>query len=94
MNSSAERKAEALAILREALAQVQPQKRVSEALADWPRDVPCSLLAIGKAAWTMAEAARETLGDGLREGLVITKHGHSRGPLPPLTKIVPAASRR
>ena len=40
MNSSAERKAEALAILREALAQVQPQKRVSEALADWPQDVP------------------------------------------------------
>ena len=87
MNSSAERKAEALAILREALAQVQPQKRVSEALADWPQDVPCSLLAIGKAAWTMAEAVRETLGDGLREGLVITKHGHSRGPLPPLTII-------
>lgn len=45
MNSSAERKAEALAILREALAQVQPQKRVSRGAGGLAAG--CALFALG-----------------------------------------------
>ncbi len=37
------------------------------------------LVAIGKAAWRMAKAASETLGDRLSGGTVVTKYGHSMG---------------
>lgn len=40
------------------------------------------LVAIGKAAWKMAEQACQQLGDRLEEGLVITKYDHVGGPLP------------
>lgn len=37
------------------------------------------LVAIGKAAWRMAKAASESLGDKLRGGTVVTKYDHSMG---------------
>ncbi|MCL2578636.1 MAG: glycerate kinase [Oscillospiraceae bacterium] len=37
------------------------------------------LVAIGKAAWTMAKAASEFLGDQLKSGIVITKYDHAAG---------------
>jgi hydroxypyruvate reductase len=40
------------------------------------------LLAMGKAACAMAGGAREVLGPRIRDGLVITKHGHGAGDLP------------
>ncbi|MCL2574855.1 MAG: glycerate kinase [Defluviitaleaceae bacterium] len=40
------------------------------------------LVAIGKAAWTMAEAASDFLGDRLVKGVVVTKYDHSGGDLP------------
>ena len=40
------------------------------------------MVAIGKAAWTMAQAACGFLGDRLKAGLVVTKYGHSQGVLP------------
>ena len=42
------------------------------------------LVAVGKAAWFMARSAWEVLGSALDGGVVITKHGHSRGPIGPL----------
>ena len=39
------------------------------------------LVAAGKAAWQMAHAAVSCLGGRIRRGVVITKYGHSRGPL-------------
>ena len=39
------------------------------------------LVAAGKAAWQMAAAAVEALGDRLDGGVVVTKYGHSKGPL-------------
>ena len=39
-------------------------------------------VAFGKAAWQMAKAASDALGDKLEEGIVITKYGHSRGEIP------------
>jgi len=37
------------------------------------------LLAVGKAAWTMAKSAGEELGDKIKRGIVITKYNHSLG---------------
>ncbi len=40
------------------------------------------LVAIGKAAWQMADCAAGVLGDRLEAGVVVTKYGHSRGGIP------------
>ena len=60
---------------------VQPDDAVKRALkgADFPGRV--LLVAAGKAAWQMAKAARDCLGDRIERGIVITKYGHARGPL-------------
>ncbi len=39
------------------------------------------LVSIGKAAWSMAHAACELLGNRINEGIVITKYDHSQGDL-------------
>lgn len=40
------------------------------------------LVAIGKAAWSMAKAACDILGDQIKDGVVITKYGHAKEDLP------------
>ena len=40
------------------------------------------LIAIGKASWAMAKAASEELEGRVRRGAIVTKYGHSRGPIP------------
>lgn len=42
------------------------------------------LVAAGKAAWQMAAAAVRQLGERVDSGVVVTKYGHSKGPLPGL----------
>lgn len=39
------------------------------------------LVAAGKAAWQMAKAAHDCLGDRIDGGIVITKYGHVKGPV-------------
>lgn len=66
-----------------ALAAAKPHNAVRKALESLPDDGKnLYVLAIGKAAWAMAEAASEVLGDEVKEGIVITKYEHSEGPLP------------
>ena len=79
MNETLRRDAEK--IVREAIAAVLPERAVREALAKarlTGRVVP---VAVGKAAWRMAAAAKAELGPRLRRGVVITKDGHSGGPI-------------
>lgn len=45
------------------------------------------LVALGKAAWQMAQCGARLLGDRLEAGVVITKHGHSQGAIPRCTVI-------
>lgn len=40
------------------------------------------LVAIGKAAWQMANAAVDVVGDIIEKGIIITKYGHVKGNLP------------
>jgi hydroxypyruvate reductase len=56
-----------------------PQQAVRGALKNKDFRGNLYLLAIGKAAWTMANAAYEELGKKIKQGLVITKYGHSLG---------------
>lgn len=78
MNHDAER------IMRAALRDAMPGDAVCRALKgiSFPADGRLVVIAVGKAAWKMANAAAETLGGRVDSGCVITKYGHSRGALP------------
>lgn len=69
-------------IVNAAIKAVQPDEAVKKALDEKTFGHGRVLLvAIGKAAWQMAAAARGILGDRIERGVVITKYGHSQGPL-------------
>ena len=77
-------RADAGGIVRQAIGAVLPDAAVRRALADFRPDGKVLLVAAGKAAWQMARAALEAVGrvDG---GVVLTKYGHVKGPLPGVT---------
>ncbi|PKK38979.1 D-glycerate 2-kinase [Clostridiaceae bacterium JG1575] len=76
-------KNDAQRIINACLAAADPKEAVKSALSSMDlQGGRLLLLAIGKAAWTMAYAASEALGDRLDEGIVITKYDHAQGPLP------------
>ena len=68
-------------IIREAIAAVQPDAAVQRALAG--RELPgrVLLVAAGKAAWQMAKAASECMGERIERGVVVTKYDHVMGPI-------------
>ncbi|MGJ4849039.1 glycerate kinase [Bacillota bacterium Meth-B3] len=72
---------DARAIIDAAIEAVLPDVAVKNALSDMPGDRPVYMVAIGKAAWKMAEAACEALGGRLKAGVVVTKYGHAKAPL-------------
>lgn len=59
-----------------------PGQSVEKALKNHQFSGNIYLIAIGKAAWTMAQAASNFLGDRLVKGIVVTKYAHSQGDLP------------
>ena len=68
-------------IIRRAIQAVQPDEAVRRALRNFS---PCGrviLIAAGKAAWQMAKAAHDCLGDKIHVGVVVTKYDHGRGPI-------------
>ena len=69
------------AIIRKSIAAVLPDAAVKRALAGWTFPGRVRLVAAGKAAWRMAKAASECLGDGIESGVVIAKYGHVEGPI-------------
>ena len=72
-------------IVRRAIERVQPDAAVRRALRG--RDFAGGrliLVSVGKAAWTMADAAWEELGGRIDAGIVITKYGHAKGGIGPL----------
>jgi hydroxypyruvate reductase len=78
---------DALKIAQKAIEAVLPENAVEAALRGEAFSARARsggrivLTAIGKAAWRMAKAAAETLGDRLDGGVVVTKYGHSNGPI-------------
>ena len=74
-------KARADAIIREAIAAVQPDAAVQRALTGRKFPGRVLLVAAGKAAWQMAKAASDFLGDRIEKGVVVTKYDHVMGPI-------------
>ena len=74
-------RSDAQKIWQQANASVQPEAAVRRALQKAELSGSVHLVAIGKAAWPMANAACETLGERVADGIVITKYDHSRGPI-------------
>lgn len=66
-------------IVREAIAAVQPDPAVRRALADMAFPGRVLLVAAGKAAWQMARAASDYLGERIEKGVVVTKYDHVMG---------------
>jgi hydroxypyruvate reductase len=74
---------DAEAILIQAIGENLPGPAVERALKDFTAPAgKLILIAIGKAAWTMAKTASEVLGDLIGSGLVITKYHHVKAPIP------------
>lgn len=68
-------------IIAASIKAVQPDAAVSRALAGHHFPGRILLVAAGKAAWQMAQAAYECLGERIESGVVITKYGHTMGPI-------------
>ena len=68
-------------IIQAAIAAVQPDAAVKRVLEDMEFPGRVVLVATGKAAWQMAKAAYDCLGDRIEKGVVVTKYGHVKGPI-------------
>jgi len=69
-------------IIKNIIAENMPDTAVENALRGHDFKKNIYVVAIGKAAWVMARAAQDFLGDRLTGGIVVTKYGHSMGSLP------------
>ncbi len=74
-------RAKADSIIASAINAVKPDEAVRRALTrkEFPGRVV--LVAAGKAAWQMAKAAYDCLGDRINSGVVVTKYDHVMGPI-------------
>jgi len=72
-------RSDAYTIIKESIQQVLPYKAVEKALSGKTFTGNITVIAIGKAAWTMAAAAQKILGTSINKGIVITKYHHSQG---------------
>lgn len=69
-------------IYTRAIEAVLPDEAVHRALAGHEFPGRVILVAVGKAAWRMAAAAKNALGERIESGIVITKYGHVQSPIP------------
>ena len=74
-------RAHADAIVAASIKAVQPDEAVSRALTGQEFPGRVLLVAAGKAAWQMAKAAHDCLGDRIEDGVVVTKYDHVMGPI-------------
>ncbi len=73
---------EAQQIIEYAIGKALPDRAVANALEKMNISGNIHLVAIGKAAWQMANAAVHYLNQPLAGGIVLTKYGHVKGPVP------------
>jgi len=73
----------ALTIVKESIKAVLPEEAVIKALKqkEFNSKGKIVVVAIGKAAWNMAKATENVLGDIIYKGIVLTKYDHSMGPI-------------
>lgn len=78
-NGGTELRKDADYIIQTAIAAVLPDAAVQRALAEKVFSGKIILISAGKAAWQMAKAASEVLGDRIDCGVVVTKYEHVKG---------------
>ena len=78
-------KQDSMRIMQSAIRAVLPERAVFRALEDQRFPGRVVLVAVGKAAWQMAKAAHDCLGDRIERGIVITKYGHAGAPIADFT---------
>ncbi|MGB8451316.1 MAG: glycerate kinase [Anaerocolumna sp.] len=66
-------------IIKNSITGVLPDKAVSAVLRNKKFSKNVYVIAVGKAAWTMAEKTKELLGNQIQKGLILTKYGHAKG---------------
>ena len=69
------------AIIGASIPAVLPDEAVKRALEGQTFPGRVLLVAAGKAAWQMAKAAYDVLGDRIENGVVVTKYDHVMGPI-------------
>lgn len=69
------------AITAASIQAVQPGRAVIRALEGKEFPGRVLLVAAGKAAWAMAKAAHDCMGEQIEAGVVVTKYGHIMGPI-------------
>ena len=69
------------AIIESSINAVKPDEAVSRALKGQEFSGRVVLVAAGKAAWQLAKAAHDCLGDRIDCGVVVTKYDHVMGPI-------------
>jgi len=74
-------RAHADTIIESSINAVKPDEAVSRALAGKEFSGRVVLVAAGKAAWQMAKAAHDCLGERIDAGVVVTKYEHVMGPI-------------
>ncbi len=70
---------DAKVIINKTILDVMPDKAVHNSLQELSLQEPIFVIAIGKAAWVMAKAAKDYLSEQLQSGIIVTKYGHSKG---------------
>lgn len=67
-------------IIKEAIRKVLPGEAVTQALGEKTFNAgSIYVVATGKAAWQMAKAASDIMGEKIEAGVVVTKYGHVKG---------------
>jgi hydroxypyruvate reductase len=73
-------------IIKEAIRKMLPDEAVAEALNGKTfGEGDLYVVATGKAAWQMAKAAADILGDRIKSGVVVTKYDHVKGEIAGMT---------
>ncbi|MCH5198035.1 MAG: DUF4147 domain-containing protein [Oscillospiraceae bacterium] len=84
-------KADALQITDAAIKASLPFENTKKILKELNLTALLTVIAVGKAAVSMAMAAEEVLGENIKTGLVVTKYAHSSGFHSPLFEIIEAS---
>ncbi|MDH5184653.1 MAG: DUF4147 domain-containing protein [Gammaproteobacteria bacterium] len=82
MTKSSKMNQSLLQLYQSAIAAAEGRASVRKQLPQQGLSAPVTMVAIGKAAASMAQGAVDVLGDQIEIGLVITKHGHADSTLP------------
>lgn len=86
-NELSEMQRDAKLMIEKIVEDVLPMKAVRKVLGEIKLDKPVYVIAIGKAAWKMADETYRILGERIREGIVVTKYAHAEGDIPGFTII-------